>query len=147
MEGQAYINNKDIWTNYGAILRRGAYEALLTPAAVKPYITTESRLQHGKRYVASDNAKMQEREITLNIFIEGESEEQYLERYEAFLNAITNGVFELKVPRLKRVFKFVYLACAKYGDYGIKKGNFALRLSEPNPKDRPLISEIENDDY
>ena len=45
MKGQAYINEKDIFVNYGATLIRGAYEALLTPAAAKSYISNESRMQ------------------------------------------------------------------------------------------------------
>lgn len=141
MKGQAYINEKDIFVNYGATLIRGAYEALLTPAAAKSYISNESRMQHGVRMIANaENARTQSREFVINILIEGSDEVSYLRQYEAFINDVSAGLFELKVPRLGRIFKVVYSSCSKYGNYGLKKGIFALRLVEPNPKDRPNIS-------
>lgn len=139
MKGQAYINNIDIWEAYGAMLQRGSYEALLTPPAAKDYITSDSRNENGKRYVINNGVKVKEREIAISVIVEGETEEDYLYKYEQFINAITQGVFELKVPKLHRIYRLVYSTCSKYGDYGLKRGIFALRLIEPNPNDRPIV--------
>ena len=72
--------------------------------------------------------------------MEGETEDDYLDKLEKLFNKIAySGEIYMKVPVLKRVFKFVYSQCTKFGDYGLKKGNFTLKLVEPNPKDRLKI--------
>lgn len=148
MKNQAFIKlinetDKDYVDidTFGVTLTRGWREALLTPPPVKSYISNDSRLSHGVDVVASAKyCKIDKREINLPFFLEGESEADYLEKYERFLNKIAyNGEFCLKVPCLKRVFKLVYTQCSKYGDYGLKKSNFTLKLTENNPKDREKI--------
>ena len=133
----AYI---DIDT-YGITLIRGWREALLTPPAVKEYITNESRLQDGVSVIAKpEYAKKAKREISLSFYLEGQDETDYLQKYEAFLNKIAyKGEFYLKVPCLGRVFKLVYSQCSQYGDYGLKRSKFTLKLTEYNPNDRPEI--------
>lgn len=133
--GQAYINTVDV-ANYGATFIRGWYEELLTPAPTKQYISNDSRLEHGVRVVANaQNTKLDKREVQLQVMIEGSTQEQYLQRYEAFLAAITQGLIKLYVPKLDRTYKLVYTNCTKYGNYGLKKGIFTLKFTEPNPKD------------
>ena len=137
VKGQAYINNVDA-SYYGATFIRGFYEALMTPAPIKQYIQNNSRLEHGVRVVAtSTNTKLDKRDITLQVMIEGETQAAYLQNYENFLSAITQGVFQLRVPKLSnKTYKLVYTSCTKHGNYGLKKGIFALKLTEPNPSDR-----------
>lgn len=148
MKNQAFIKlinetDKDYVDidTFGVTLTRGWREALLTPPPVKSYISNDSRLSHGVAVVASAKfCKIDKREINLSFFLEGESEADYLEKYEHFLNKIAySGEFCLKVPCLKRVFKLVYTQCSRYGDYGLKKSNFTLKLTENNPKDREKI--------
>lgn len=137
MTGQAEINGKDIWTTWGASLCKGCYEVLLTPSSMKDYIQNESRLEHGVRIIAnSQTAKTTARIIQLQFFIEGNTVEEYLSRYNSFLNEITNGVFTFKVYRLNATYKLVYTDCSKYGNYGEKRGKFTLKFIEPNTKDR-----------
>ena len=123
---------------FGITLVRGWREALLTPASVKSYVTNDSRLEHGEAIVASAKyAKKAKRDVSISFFLEGSSEEDYLSKYEAFLNKIAySGQFCLKVPRLKRVFKLVYSQCLQFGDYGLKKGKFTIKFTESNPNDR-----------
>ena len=126
---------------FGITLVRGWREALLTPAPVKGYVINDSRLEHGQSVIAAPKfAKKDKREVSISFFLEGNSEEDYLQKYEAFLNKIAySGEFCLKVPRLKRVFKLVYTQCSQFGDYGIKKGKFVLKLTEYNPNDREKL--------
>ena len=126
---------------FGITLVRGWREALLTPAPVKGYVTNDSRLEHGPSVIAAPKyAKKDKRDVSISFFIEGNSEEDYLHKYEAFLNKIAySGEFCLKVPRLKRVFKLVYTQCSQFGDYGLKKGKFVLKLTEYNPNDREKL--------
>lgn len=148
MKNQAYIKLAgevnsayvDIDT-YGVTLTKGWREALLTPAAVKSYITNDNRLDNGVSIVASPAyAKKDKRDVSLSFLLEGNTEEDYLNKLESFLDRIAyNGEFCLKVPCLKRVYKLVYSQCSKYGDYGLKKGNFTLKLTENNPNDREQV--------
>lgn len=126
---------------YGVTLVRGWREALLTPTGVKSLVTNDNRLEHGVAVMAkAANIKKDKRDVSLSFFLEGTSEEDYLQKYENFLAKIAyGGQFCFKVPCLKRVFKFVYSSCSKYGDYGLKKSNFTLKLTEYNPEDREAI--------
>ena len=146
MKGQAFIKYqdeddtkyRDLYETYGVTLTRGWREALLKPAAVKDYSKNDSRLEDGIRIIAKkEYAKKKERDIQLPFILEAESETQYLANYEKFLNDIAySGMIYLKIPVMKKVFKVVYTDCQKFGDFGLKKGNFTLKLTEPNPADR-----------
>lgn len=126
---------------FGVTLTRGWREALLTPAPVKDYVSNDSRIEHGVNMIATPECtKLNKRNVDIPLFLEGHSTEDYLEKLESFFEKITySGEFCMKVPCLKRVFKFVYSQCSKFGDYGLKKGIFTLKLVEPNPKDRLKI--------
>lgn len=148
MEGQAYIKLVDEadtsyvdLNSYGVTLVRGWREALLTPTGVKSFVTNDNRLDHGVSVIAkAKNTKMDKRDVSISFFLEGSDESDYLQKYETFLNKIAyNGQICLKVPCLKRVFKLVYSSCSKYGDYGLKRSNFTLKLTEYNPSDRETL--------
>ena len=133
MKNQAKINGKDIWDTWGATLLRGSYEKLLTPPSMKEYIENESRLEHGKR-INTTNAKVSSREFSLQFFIEGSSESEYLSRFQSFIQELEKGAVSLYVERLKKTYELVYTECSSYGDYGLKKGKLAVKFVEPNPK-------------
>lgn len=126
---------------FGITLIRGWREALLTPTPIKSYVTNDSRLEHGQSVVATSKyAKKDKRDVSISFFLEGNTEEDYLQKYEDFLNKIAySGEFCMKVPRLKRVYKLVYSQCSQFGDYGLKKGKFVLKLTEYNPNDREKL--------
>lgn len=137
MKGQAYINGKDIWETWGASLMKGSYEKLLKPASMKEYISNSSRLEHGSRIIANpQTARTNEREISLQIVIEGSSESDYLSKMASFMAELEKGSIQLKVPRVGLVYKLVYTDCSSYGDYGLKIGKFTVKFIEPNTKDR-----------
>lgn len=134
-EGDSSYVDLDI---FGITLVKGWREALLTPAPVKDYVTNDSRLEHGQSVIATPKyAKKDKRDVSISFFLEGKTEEEYLQRYENFLDKIAySGEFCLKVPQLKRIFKLVYSQCSQFGDYGLKRGKFVLKLTEYNPDDR-----------
>lgn len=148
MKGQAYIklvgdddtSYVDIAT-FGVTLIRGWREALLTPPPIKSLITNDSRLSNGVSVIAkSENIKLDKRDLSLQFFLEGKNTVDYLSKYESFLTKIAySGQFCLKVPCLGKVYKLVYSQCSKFGDYGLKKGNFTLKLTEYNPSDREIL--------
>ena len=145
MKGQAYINGTDIST-WGVLLLKGTYEALLKPAPMKDWIFNSSRLAHGVEYLER-SAKFNSRSISISVLIEGiahdnvSAESDYLSKYSSFLDAISQGVFSLSVPTLGLTYKLVYNECSSYGDYGLNKGKFTLKLTEPNPTDRSAFKQ------
>lgn len=140
MRGQAYINNKDIFATWGASFANGAYEALLKPAPNKAVIQNKSRLLDGKCIIMNnDVCKTDERDITISFWIVGESQDDYLSKYKAFVEEITSNLVQLKVPALGATFRLVYLNCSSYGDYGLTKGKLTLKMNEANIKDRNLL--------
>ena len=137
MKGHAYINKKDIFTTWGAVLAKGTYEALLKPAPNKGLIQNKSRLEHGKVIVMNNNVcKTDERDISFSIWICGDSQKDYLEKYKSFIDEITSGIVMLNIPILGATFKLTYLSCSNYGDYGLTKGKLTLKMNEANTKDR-----------
>ncbi len=148
MKNQAYIklvNEADTayidLDTFGITLVKGWREALLTPAAVKSYITNDNRLEHGQSVIATSKyAKIDKRDVSISFFLEGTTQEDYLSKYESFLQKIAySGQFCLKIPQLKRIYKLVYSQCSQFGDYGLKKGKFVLKLTEYNPNDREKL--------
>lgn len=140
MKGQAYINDKDIFAMWGAVLAKGAHEALLRPAPNKSLIQNKSRLEHGKSIIAKpETSKTDERDVSFSIWICGNSQEDYLKKYKSFIEEITSGLILLYVPILNMTFKLTYLNCSNYGDYGLKKGKLTLKMNEANTKDRELL--------
>lgn len=137
MEGQAYINGKDIWSTWRMILWKGTYEALLTPSSTKEFISNETRSSNGViPSIPSDGLTQDKREVSFSVFIDGLSESDYLARYKSFGEELIKGEITLKVPRIGSVYRLVYKDCQKYGDFGIKRGKFTLRFIEPNPANR-----------
>ena len=83
--GEADTAYADLDT-FGVTLVRGWREALLTPAPVKNYITNDSRLEHGEAIIASSKyAKLAKRDVSITFFLEGNSQDDYLQKYEVFL--------------------------------------------------------------
>lgn len=135
---------RELWQEYGVRLLRGAYEALLTPTGMKDYVTNESRLAHGTEYAAHARyAKQKERKVGLSVVLEAVDYDHYLAQYEAFMELLTSGMVWLKVTRLNRVFKLVYTECSKFSFGEYRKATFTLEFVEPNPTDRPAITNDE----
>lgn len=148
MKGQAYVklvSEADTayvdLNEYGITLVRGWREALLTPTSTKDYVTNDSRLENGVSVLASPTyCKQDKRDVSITFFLEGSTEDDYIEKYRNFLNKVAyQGQICFKVPALKTVYKFVYSSCSSYGDYGLKRGNFTMKFTEYNPTDRETV--------
>lgn len=135
LNGLCSINGKDLWTVWGGLLQRGAYEVLMTPGGLKDFIENKSRLLDGTEVVVN-NPKVEERSFSISIKIRGKDEEEYLLRYKSFINELQSGLLKLKIPALQTTFKVLYDGCTKYGNQGKKAGLFNIKFREPNPKDR-----------
>lgn len=133
-----YINDKDIWIEWSAILIEGSYNSLMEPADLKSYVENDFRSQHGKR-VSVKNTRYKDRNITLVFDIQGTSMRDYNSKKDSLLAEMQKGIFELKVIPLMTVYK-VFLPPGYFlglsSDPGLSSGKFSVRLNEPNPTDR-----------
>lgn len=66
MTGDLIINGKDAFITWGVRMGDGFLDTIDGFNEMKDYIENESRLEHGKR-VITDNAKVDSREITLQL--------------------------------------------------------------------------------
>lgn len=138
MTSEVTINGNDLWSVFGGRLAKGSYEKLLSPAQMKDYISNESRLEHGKRIMVR-NPRTESRDIQLQIFIEGKDENSYLSNYKLFINELQKGEISLGVKKLKTIYNFVYTGCSSYGDYGLKRGKFTVKFTEPDVTNRQTM--------
>lgn len=131
----ATINGKNI-SIFGAYLCSGAIEALLTPAPIKKPIENDSPIADGKDILMGDRAYIDERSLSISLFVNGLTQTDYLNKYEALVNELQKGVVVLAIPAINKTFRLLYDGCSKYGDFGLTKGKFTIKFREPNPADR-----------
>lgn len=138
---QLKINGKDAFIEWGISMDNQALSALMTPAGMKPSVTSKSRLEHGKRVLMdSERAKVDERDITLNFNLLADSEQEFFDRYSRFCQELATGQLNIETsfqPGI--VYKCLYLSCTQFREYWRGIGMFTLRLNEPNPTDRTAV--------
>lgn len=134
MIGQLYINDKDAFATWGAYLEEGSDNVLLLPASNKEYASNNARSQHGKQ-VFRRTTRKSDRDVILYFCIVASNRDEYLQKYEAFVDELDSSMVTMKVPSLKKVYK---LDALSYQDLSFFDyiGKFAVKFNEPNPKDR-----------
>lgn len=134
MKGQATIDGRDIWEEYGASLVKGAYAALLKPPAAKECVSNTSRLEHGKRVVLIGTQKMESREVSFSFVVEGGTEAELASRFSLLLKDITGGAIKLGVPRLGRSFTLLYKSAEEVKAYRTRFIRvLKVTFEEPDP--------------
>lgn len=127
----------DLYTTYGIRLVKGAYDELIKYPPMKAYISNNSRLENGVRYVVkSTNPKYDEKSFSIEFVLFASSQSAFYTNLEAFLAKITGDVFELKITSLNKVFRLVYTDCQRLQTYKKKWATFELSLIEPDPTNR-----------
>ncbi len=137
LNGQEDSQYIDIFTEYGVSFLKGSYLTLLKKSSSKGYVENDSRLQHGVQMVAKAKyARYQKRSLSVTILLEASNESQFSDRFEAFQDKISQGLFLLKIPSKSRVFKLVYNDLKIKQEFRFNMATFTLELTEPNPEDR-----------
>lgn len=142
---KTYINSttetaKERW---GVTLAETSLTALMTPPPAKDYITSASRLEHGKRTYAA-NAKTAERDVQLVFALQAPTLAQFLMRYNAFCEELKKGQIDLTVriseggSYMQTTYHLYYTSCSQFSEYNGRLGRFVLKLNEPNPEDRTV---------
>lgn len=142
MTNQVFLNEKDIWLEYGANLIKGAYSTLLGSLQAKDVVSNTSRLEDGDRVVVNkeDSLKFKSREFTIQIVFEGSSRDDVITKFNAFVNDAAHGYSELNIPKLVAIFTIVLCEVSDIKDYNAANNKWLrtakFKFLEPNPMDR-----------
>lgn len=138
MTGELYINGKDAYTTWGMSMDDTSLADLMTPSSNKEYIENKSRLEHGKRVVVV-NPRVEERNLTLQLNLTAVNEADFFAKYNLFCQELEKGELEIRTKYQPTVvYRTIYLSCQQFSQFMRGIGKFALKLNEPNPKDRAL---------
>lgn len=135
-KGQLKINGYDAFERWGVSLSSGALSSLITPASAKAYVTNKSRLEHGSR-VITNNAKMDERQVSLQMHLSAPNATTFFSRYESFCEELAAGnlvIWSSYYP--DKYFHMVYQSCTQFAEYNREMAKFVLKLVEPDPSFR-----------
>lgn len=133
MLGDLYINGNDAWGTYRVAMGEGFIQTLLTPAGNKDFIENESRLENGKR-VVFNNPKVASRDLTLTFNIHGDTQEEYMLNYKAFVAVLQQGKVVLRVPDLDMTFTLVHKRSLSFAlDRNRLNSRLSVKFEEPDP--------------
>ena len=137
MQGDLYINGIDAYDEWGMGLEDGGVSVLLTPPGNKSYLKNTSRLEHGSRMM-TNNAKMEERELTLSIHFSAKSRNEFFVKYASFADVLKTGVLDIELPRIQPgvTYHCVYISCSQFRQLIQGIALYTLRLIEPDPSNR-----------
>lgn len=136
LTGQLKINGKDAYTTWGISMDDTSLSALMTPPAVKPYITNDDRKKHGKEYVKSA-IYVDSRDITLQLNLTAKDEEQFITRYASFCDELSRGILDIETSFQKNiVYHCLYQSCSQFSQFMRGIGKFVLKITETNPNNR-----------
>lgn len=127
----------DAFTAWGVNIEDGALSALMTPAPMKEFIESKSRLQHGRRIMAK-LPKYDSRTINIPFHIVASTKADFFSKYEAFCNdVLSKGELYLRTKyQPSVVYHLVYQSCTQFSQYQREMAKFTLRVIEPNPTER-----------
>lgn len=141
MIGTLFINGKDAYTTWGITLGEGSLSALMTPATIKAPVENKGRGADGKQVLGLGSStyrpKLEDRELTLSINLSAKDEEEFFRRYASFCRELEGGVLDIKTKyQPEVVYHCIYISCAQFSQLRQGVASFALRLCEPNPRNR-----------
>ena len=135
-KGQLKINGKDAYETWGISMDDTSLSALMTPPAVKPYISNDDRTKHGKEYLTTP-VYVDSRDLTLQLNLTAKDEEQFFARYIAFCEVLTKGVLDIETSFQSGViYHCIYQSCSQFSQFMRGIGKFVLKLTELNPNNR-----------
>lgn len=135
-KGELFINGKDAFEEWGISLSSNGLSALMCPAPNKELIENKSRLEHGKR-VVSQNARIDEREISIPFHLTAKDKADFLERYASFCSVLANGVLDIRTEyQPYTTYHTNYISCSQFSEFRLGLAKFMLRVNEPNPNYR-----------
>lgn len=114
----------------------GSYNSLLTPPQLKEWVTNIPVDGDGTEYIVPGTSYVQERSVSLIFGIKGETKEDFLYKYQQFIDELQSGIIKLDVPDLGRLYYLKYEGCTTFDHYNLTACKIAVKFTEPNPKKR-----------
>lgn len=138
MKNTLYFNGIDAFEKYGIILAEGAISALICPAPNKSYVSVNSRLADGRKYIGGASySRVDERTLSLQFFIRAKDRKTMFANLEGFANDILkNGEFSIKTKYTTDTYRLIYKGCTQMQDFNGTSGKFTLSCIEPDPTNR-----------
>lgn len=139
-KGQLYINDVDVYEQYGVSMDNNALSALMTPVARKAWVKNETRTEAGTQYLLSEVPKAKERELTIGLHMFASNEEQFMERYLAFVTILSQSAL-LKIRTSFQsdvVYRCVYDSCTQFTQFRREYAYINLKVIEINPENRSV---------
>ena len=145
------INGNVAYTTYGVMMSDGFLDALFAPAGLKDFLTFESRVLDGTKYMLTDSngnsmAKKKERDLTLKFRILADenqtlsaAQSQLQTRYAAFMAVLNAGAVNIQVPTVSSdYFRLVYTGQSISFNYSPQRTSCEVgaKFVEPDPTNR-----------
>lgn len=135
-KGQLKINGKDAYLTWGISMDDTSLSALMTPPSVKPYITNDDRMRHGKEYLSTP-IYVESRDLTLQLNLTAKNEEQFFTRYASFCEELAKGILDIETSFQRGiVYHCLYQSCSQFSQFMREIGQFVLKVTETNPNNR-----------
>lgn len=129
------INGRDAFQVWGVRMGDNFLNSLGASVPMKDFIENKSRLEHGKRIIAT-TPKLDEREITLAFTIEGNSQSDYQTKKIAFFEELYKGVIDIQIPATSNaIYHLIYLGKSITYAQSVDRtfGKCSIKFCEPNP--------------
>lgn len=146
LEGLLFINDKDVYKEYGVFLcedKPGAftnYNALLKPPPMKIYTAVTFREQDGEKLPdVLPSPKFAARDITLYFGLMANTKTEWVKRYSDFVSLLKGGWLIVRLPELHKEFKMYYKECSNYEqltfleEESVYAARFKMKFHEPVP--------------
>jgi hypothetical protein len=127
------INGNDAFATYGIVFDEKAISTLMSYPALKSMVSSESRLENGKRVVTESAPKWDSRQLTLQVSMKASSASQFLIRYKEFRDACATGNLLIHVPDIGEYYHMKYEDMTQYTQYRFGVAKLSIKLTEPNP--------------
>ena len=131
------INGKDALIEWGVRMGDGFLDAINGYYPMKDYITNNDRTQDGVQYVGVP--KVNERNITLNFTMEGNSASDFTAKNKAFVEVMRGGNVVIQVPEDSPAvyhLKYTGKSCTFARNVERTFAKIGLAFIEPNPTNR-----------
>ena len=131
------INGKDALTEWGVRMGDNFLDVLNGYYPIKDYITNNDRTQDGVQYVSIP--KVNERNITLNFTMEGNSASDFTAKNKAFVEVMRGGDVVIQVPEDSPAvyhLKYTGKSCTFARNVERTFAKIGLAFIEPNPTNR-----------
>ncbi len=148
LKGLVIINDKDIWTEFGAFLteeKNGGREnltAIMTPSKAKGHVGVNIREHDGVKYSTKLDPRNEERDVTLHFALFAKTKDEWLRNYRDFITFLKqgdNGWLSVHLPELDLTMRMFYVNCPGYKPLtylwkeGVQASRFKVTFKEPAP--------------